>query len=260
MKYICIKTAVIYLFTTLPLFASAFTQKVDITKSVMVGDRIAKFIPAGYDAKSIPSFAIDKEPREQGALPPNWELIPDFTSTNGKANASLSIPEGTSIYGGGEVTGPLLRNGKTIKLWNTDSGAYGVDNGKRLYQSHPWMMGVRKDGTAFGILFDTSWKAELSCTNQKIELKSEGVPFRVFIIDRDSPQAVVRGLSELTGTMPMIPRWALGYQQSRFSYTPANRVIEIADTFRQKKIPCDVIWMDIVFSHLIRQPFQIQKP
>ena len=245
MKYICIKTAVIYLFTTLPLFASAFTQKVDITKSVMVGDRIAKFIPAGYDAKSIPSFAIDKEPREQGALPPNWELIPDFTSTNGKANASLSIPEGTSIYGGGEVTGPLLRNGKTIKLWNTDSGAYGVDNGKRLYQSHPWMMGLRKDGTAFGILFDTSWKAELSCTNQKIELKSEGVPFRVFIIDRDSPQAVVRGLSELTGTMPMIPRWALGYQQSRFSYTPANRVIEIADTFRQKKIPCDVIWMDI---------------
>ena len=245
MKYICIKTAVIYLFTTLPLFASAFTQKVDITKSVMVGDRIAKFIPAGYDAKSIPSFAIDKEPREQGALPPNWELIPDFTSTNGKANASLSIPEGTSIYGGGEVTGPLLRNGKTIKLWNTDSGAYGVDNGKRLYQSHPWMMGVRKDGTAFGILFDTSWKAELSCTNQKIELKSEGVPFRVFIIDRDSPQAVVRGLSELTGTMPMIPRWALGYQQSRFSYTPANRVIEIADTFRQKKIQCDVIWMDI---------------
>ena len=245
MKYICIKAAVIYLFTTLPLFASAFTQKVDITKSVMVGDRIAKFIPAGYDAKSIPSFAIDKEPREQGALPPNWELIPDFTSTNGKANASLSIPEGTSIYGGGEVTGPLLRNGKTIKLWNTDSGAYGVDNGKRLYQSHPWMMGVRKDGTAFGILFDTSWKAELSCTNQKIELKSEGVPFRVFIIDRDSPQAVVRGLSELTGTMPMIPRWALGYQQSRFSYTPANRVIEIADTFRQKKIPCDVIWMDI---------------
>ena len=245
MKYICIKTAVIYLFTTLPLFASASTQKVDITKSVMVGDRIAKFIPAGYDAKSIPSFAIDKEPREQGALPPNWELIPDFTSTNGKANASLSIPEGTSIYGGGEVTGPLLRNGKTIKLWNTDSGAYGVDNGKRLYQSHPWMMGVRKDGTAFGILFDTSWKAELSCTNQKIELKSEGVPFRVFIIDRDSPQAVVRGLSELTGTMPMIPRWALGYQQSRFSYTPANRVIEIADTFRQKKIPCDVICMDI---------------
>ena len=106
-------------------------------------------------------------------------------------------------------------------------------------------MGVRKDGTAFGILFDTTWKAELSSTDEKIELKSEGIPFRVFIIDRESPQAVVRGLSELTGTMPMIPRWALGYQQCRFSYSPDSRVIEIADTFRLKRIPCDVIWMDI---------------
>ncbi len=31
------------------------------------------------------------------------------------------------------------------------------------------MMGVRKDGTAFGILFDTTWKAELSSTDEKIE-------------------------------------------------------------------------------------------
>lgn len=245
MKYTSIKTIAIYLLSTLPLLAIASPQKVDIARSVMVGDGIAKFIPVGYDAKKIPSFAIEKEPREQGALSSNWTLIPEFTLTDRKANASLTVPEGTSIYGGGEVTGSLLRNGKTIKLWNTDSGAYGVDNGKRLYQSHPWMMGVRKDGTAFGILFDTTWKAELSSTNDKIELKSEGEPFRVFIIDRESPQAVVRGLSELIGTMPMIPRWALGYQQCRFSYSPASRVIEVADTFRLKRIPCDVIWMDI---------------
>ena len=198
MKYPLIKTVAIYLLTALPLLANAATQKVSIKQSVLVGDGIAKFIPEGFDAKKIPSFAIEKEPREKGTLPTNWILIPEFSLTDGKANASLTIPEDTSIYGGGEVTGSLLRNGKTIKLWNTDSGAYGVDNGTRLYQSHPWMMGVRKDGTAFGILFDTTWKAELSSTDEKIELRSEGAPFRVFIIDRESPQAVVRGLSELT--------------------------------------------------------------
>lgn len=245
MKYTCIKTVAIYLLTAFPLLANASTQKVDIARSIMVGNGIAKFIPEGFDAKKVPSFAIEKEPREQGALPSDWVLVPNFSLTDGKANASLTVPEETSIYGGGEVTGSLLRNGKTIKLWNTDSGAYGVDNGTRLYQSHPWMMGVRKDGTAFGILFDTSWKAELSSTDNKIELRSEGELFRVFIIDRESPQAVVRGLSELTGTMPMIPRWALGYHQSRFSYSPDRRVIEIADTFRLKRIPCDAIWMDI---------------
>lgn len=126
-------------------------------------------------------------------------------------------------------------------------------------------MGVRKDGTAFGILFDTTWKAELSSTNEKIELRSEGEPFRVFIIDRESPQAVVRGLSELTGTMPMIPRWALGYQQSRFSYSPDSRVIEIADTFRHKEYHAMLsgwtltTWMDIVFSHLTHKVFPILR-
>lgn len=85
----------------------------------------------------------------------------------------------------------------------------------------------------------------MGSTDEKIDLKSEGVLFRVFVIDRESPQAVVRGLAELTGTMPMIPRWALGYHQCRFSYQPDSRVIEIADGFRSRQIPCDAIWMDI---------------
>lgn len=237
--------AVFMAFMTIPTIAEAATKNVKIIRSVMVGNGIAKFIPKGYDAKQVPSLAISKEPEEQGKLQKDWRLIPEFSSTDGKANALLRVPKCTSLYGGGEVTGSLLRNGKTIKLWNTDSGAYGVDNGTRLYQSHPWIMGVREDGTAFGILFDTTWKATLSCTDDKIELRSEGLPFRVFIIDRESPQAVVRGLAELTGTMPMIPKWALGYHQCRFSYQPDSRVIEVADTFRYKRIPCDAIWMDI---------------
>lgn len=46
-------------------------------------------------------------------------------------------------------------------MWNTDNGMYRVDNGTRLYQTHPWVLGVRPDRTAFGVLFDSFWKAEL---------------------------------------------------------------------------------------------------
>ena len=224
-----LRAAALCVLAAIPLWSSAAVRNVKTARSMMVGEGIAEFIPKGYDAEKIPSFAVDGEPEETGNLPEGWQLFPEFYLDNGKAGASLEVPEGTSLYGGGEVTGPLLRNGTTIKLWNTDSGAYSVDNGTRLYQSHPWMMGVRTDGTAFGILFDTTWKAVLSSTDEKIDLKSEGIPFRVFVIDRESPQAVVRGLAELTGTMPMIPRWALGYHQCRFSYQPDSRVIEIAD-------------------------------
>lgn len=220
-------------------------HNVKMEKEVIVGDGIAKFVPKGFNLSQMPSFALKAEPQEKGMLPSNWQLYPIMEKKKGHASAYLDVPQGTSLYGGGEVTGPLLRNGQSIKLWNTDSGAYSVDNGKRLYQSHPWVMGVRPDGTSFGILFDTPYKAKLTTTDERINFETEGELFRIFVIDRESPQAVIKGLTELIGTMPMVPRWALGYQQCRFSYTPASRVIEVADTFRIKRIPCDVIWMDI---------------
>lgn len=220
-------------------------HNVKMEKEVIVGDGIAKFVPKGFNLSQMPSFALKAEPQEKGMLPSNWQLYPIVEKKKGHASAYLDVPQGTSLYGGGEVTGPLLRNGQSIKLWNTDSGAYSVDNGKRLYQSHPWVMGVRPDGTSFGILFDTPYKAKLTTTDERINFETEGELFRIFVIDRESPQAVIKGLTELIGTMPMVPRWALGYQQCRFSYTPASRVIEVADTFRIKRIPCDVMWMDI---------------
>jgi alpha-glucosidase len=45
--------------------------------------------------------------------------------------------------------------------------------------------------------------------------------------------------------MPLPPLWALGYQQCRYSYYPESRVRRLADTFRQKRVPADAIWLDI---------------
>lgn len=231
----------------LALFAVAGVkaQNVSIQKKSLVGENIAEFIPAGFDKNLTPSLILEKEPTSIGSLPKNWKLIPEFTVKDGKASASLPLTGNVSLYGGGEVTGPLLRNGQSIKLWNTDTGAYSVENGKRLYQTHPWVMGVREDGSAFGILFDSSWKAELHTNSDKIVFNTEGALFRIYIIDRKSPQDVLKGLAELTGTIKMPARWTLGYHQCRFSYATEERVREIADTFRNKNIPCDVIWMDI---------------
>ncbi|MDR1681887.1 MAG: alpha-glucosidase [Candidatus Symbiothrix sp.] len=225
------------------LYVDAAT--VPIQKSSRVGEGIVEFIPQGFDPSQTPSLILKEEPVSLGKTPTGWTLYPEFTFTANKASASLQLTGEISLYGGGEVTGPLLRNGQYIKLWNTDTGAYGVDGGKRLYQSHPWVLGVRRDGTAFGILFDTSWKSELTTNSNKIELNTEGALFRIYIIDRASPKEVLKGLAELTGTIQMPARWTLGYHQCRFSYGTEERVREIADTFRAKNLPCDVIWMDI---------------
>jgi len=239
------KTALLsILFISLRITTST-AQEIKILKTSLVGNRIVEFVPKGFDPGKTPSLILASEPKEKGKVPSDWSLIPEFTFKNNKAGAVLNLKGDISLYGGGEVTGPLLRNGQSIKLWNTDTGAYSVEGGKRLYQTHPWVMGVRPDGSAFGIIFDSSWKAELITNSNQIIYNSEGALFRVYIIDRKSPQEVIEGLSELTGTIKLPPRWALGYHQCRFSYDSEKRVMEIAAAFREKKIPCDVIWMDI---------------
>ena len=43
----------------------------------------------------------------------------------------------------------------------------------------------------------------------------------------------------------MPPKWALGFHQCRWSYYPESKVKDLARNFRERKIPCDAIYLDI---------------
>jgi alpha-glucosidase len=213
--------------------------------SFLVGERIAVFYPADFDSTlTLPSFIIEQELLPQKAIPVNWKIVPEFEIQNGKSVVEVPCGSSVDLYGTGEVTGSLRRNDTEIELWNTDNYGYSKAGGKRLYQSHPWVMGVRDDGSAFGIIADNTWKQSFNLKDP-ITIVSDGPPFRVIIIEEESPQELVKTLAELTGKIELPPLWALGYQQSKYSYFPDSKVIMVASEFRKRHIPCDVIWMDI---------------
>lgn len=225
------------LFLAIPCGATA--QRV----AERVGDDIVRFHASQQaTADAPPSLALVAPLDVLGAAPQSFSPEPVFTLGE-QTVIRLDTPAATSLYGTGEVAGPLLRNGRTITCWNYD--AYGYDDSsEHLYQSHPWVLGVRPDGTAFGVLADTTWRTEVDLTSA-IEFRIDGPPCPVIVIDRDHPRDVVVALSKITGTIELPPKWALGYHQCRYSYEPDDRVREIAAGFRDRDIPCDVIWMDI---------------
>lgn len=88
----------------------------------LIGKNVCLFYPTNFDSKSqLPSFTLLQEPKATDAVPGNWKLNPHFYFQNGKCIATLSVTKGTSLYGTGENTGSLIRNGKTVTLWNTDN-------------------------------------------------------------------------------------------------------------------------------------------
>lgn len=227
------------------LYAQMANPVSAILRNGLIGRDVCVFYPPSYDPMPhSPSFALLREPQLEGKIPKSWTLKPHFYLKEDKAIVTLPVKEGSGLYGTGENTGPLLRNGKKVLLWNTDNYKYLVDNGNRLYQSHPWVLGLNSDGTAFGVIADNTWRQEIELTDS-IRFISDGPAFRVIVIQKNTPQEVIMALADLTGKMELPPLWALGFQQSRYSYVPDTRILGIADTLRMKKLPCDVIWMDI---------------
>ena len=55
---------------------------------------------------------------------------------------------------------------------------------------------------------------------------------------------VVSGYRYLTGQVPMFPKWAFGYIQSKERYTNQDELISIVQAYRKRKVPLDVIVLD----------------
>jgi alpha-glucosidase len=85
---------------------------------------------------------------------------------------------------------------------------------------------------------------------------AEGGPIDYYVFYGPDPKHVVMTYAWLTGLPPLPPLWALGFQQSRFSYGTETRLREVAARLRADRIPADVLYLDIDFQKENR-PFTV---
>ncbi len=150
------------------------------------------------------------------------------------------------FIGLGEKTGYLNRRGQAFEHWNTDAFAYGEESDP-LYLSTPFYMGVHDRGV-YGIFLDNSYRSVFNFGASNQRFSSFSVPdgeLNYYMFAGGSVSAILRDYSWLTGTLPLPPKWSLGYQQCRYSYTSDKQVLQLARNFRDKGLPCDVIYLDI---------------
>jgi alpha-glucosidase len=169
------------------------------------------------------------------------------------------LPIGEHIYGMGDKTGGELdRRGHSYVDWNTDS--FGFDSSTDpIYKSVPFFIGVGGDGGSYGILLDNTWRTWFDFGHKDADTIAMGGPngpIDYYLIAGPTTRDVVRRYTDLTGKAPLAPKWALGYQQSRYSYMTADETRAVAAKLRADKIPTDVIWLDIDYQDKNR-PFTV---
>ncbi|PRQ19137.1 putative alpha-glucosidase [Rosa chinensis] len=220
----------------------------DMIFGPIIEDGVFRFDCSANDREAAhPSLSFvngkDRETPIQSQNMPSY--IPNFERLLGQQIVKLELPVGTSLYGTGEVSGQLERTGKRVFTWNSDAWGYGSGT-TSLYQSHPWVLAVLPSGEALGVLADTTKRCEIDLRKESLIRFIAPSSYPVITFGPfATPNAVLRALSRAIGTVFMPPKWSLGYQQCRWSYDSDKRVQEVTRTFREKKIPCDVVWMDI---------------
>lgn len=164
-----------------------------------------------------------------------------------KVYVAKNMENDMHFYGFGEKTGHLDKKGYHYVNWNTDNPAPHGETFDRLYQSVPFFIGLKKD-EAFGIFFDNHFETHFDMGRDNSNyyyFSAVDGNLDYYFIYGPSVKNVLKGYTKLTGTMPMPQKWTLGYQQCRWSYDNEERVMEIAENFRKRDIPCDTIYLDI---------------
>ena len=153
------------------------------------------------------------------------------------------------IFGLGDKTGPLDRRDEAFVDWNTDAFAF-QESTDPIYKSVPFYL-AETGGRYYGLYLDNTWRTafDFGRANRDVTaLSSDGGPVDYYILAGPKPRHVVESYAWLTGLPPLPPLWSFGFQQSRYSYTPAAQVRAVADRLRADRIPADALWLDIDFE------------
>jgi len=158
-----------------------------------------------------------------------------------------------SFYGMGDKASHINLKGKRVNNWVTDQYAYHKDQ-EPLYKSIPFYVGLHKD-QAYGIFFDNSFSTYFDFAQEKRNVTSfwaDGGEMNYYFFYGPKMAQVVEAYTDLTGVPELPPLWALGFHQSKWSYYPEKQVMDIAKKFRELRLPCDAIYLDIDYMEGFR--------
>jgi len=175
-------------------------------------------------------------------------------ASDGRFQVAEQLGDDEHVYGLGEKNGSLDKRGWKLGgyeyvMWNSDTYSYDSSTDP-IYDSVPFCL-VTRGGHAHGIFLDNTWRSFFDIGHRTpgfLTFGAAGGDLNYYFINGPEPKKVIERYTELTGRMPLPPLWSLGYNQCRYSYYPESRVRLLADTFREKKVPADVIWLDIHYQ------------
>ncbi|HTV16223.1 MAG TPA: TIM-barrel domain-containing protein [Acidobacteriaceae bacterium] len=154
-----------------------------------------------------------------------------------QVGASFHSPDDEHYYGLGEnQEGYFDHRGHAIRCWND----YNATGGPSFCV--PFLVTNKH----YAVLWDNPSKTTIEPGfNEQTRWSSEvGDRVSFFVIAGKTTDELYSGYSLLTGSTPMLPKAAYGYIQCKQRYSSQDEVLAVANGYRERHLPADVIVVD----------------
>jgi alpha-glucosidase/alpha-D-xyloside xylohydrolase len=140
------------------------------------------------------------------------------------------------LLGFGEGGPQFDRRGSTDAMRNGQGGYRLRTHGGRV--PIQWLVGTE----GWGLFIHQPLGAfDLSGARGRMTPSSAPIPLDVFLTLSHDPRVIMREYARVTGLPEMPARWTLGYQQSHRTLAGPDEIMWVAQTMREKKLPCDAL-------------------
>ncbi|WP_052075672.1 TIM-barrel domain-containing protein [Sphingomonas taxi] len=194
-----------------------------------------------YFAPSLPPVAISVRGADGRTLldMTGWEMAPHTVNDEKtfRVGASFAVQPGEHYYGLGQnQEGVLDLKGRTIDCRHN----YDAPAGESVCV--PFMV----TNKGYGIVWDNASATTVSPGLHNATHWQSNVGERVsfFVITGDTTDQLYAGYAKLTGATPLPPKAAFGLIQSKARYETQKELLDVAQGYRQRNLPLDVMVLD----------------
>lgn len=170
-----------------------------------------------------------------------WEMAPHEVAGEAtyQVGATFAAPADEHYYGMGQnqdSLGPLDLRGRVIDCQHW----YDAPAGETVCV--PFMVSSKGYGIIWDNPSDTRFVAGIRGRTSFQSKVGERVSF--FVVTGDTPEAIYSAYARVTGKTPIPPKAAFGLIQSKARYASQAEILRVAQTYREKNYPLDVMVLD----------------
>ena len=181
---------------------------------------------------------LQKPAADNGALP----LL---TVDEASLSFTYSMADDDKVYGLGENVRGINKRGWIYQSKCSDEPEH-LEDRRSLYGAHNFFVVSGKE--TFGIFIDYPGilTFDIGYTRySELKITASDWNLDVYVITGTDVKDIVHQFRQLIGRSFVVPKWAFGYGQSRWSYMSEDEIRDVVKKHRELQIPLDSVYLDI---------------